>query len=734
MAHNLASVYQTLGDHQKAQSYFNEAIAYARKYQQTLYLASFLQNLAASLVELNHLREAKDCYDEALAIAQKSDLLRLKCNLILSLAKFWKKSDNWPMVERMAAEALAIARRASIKAETIESLIKLGEVAEHNRQFTKAEEYFREAQRLSAEAGLYSAVIASMNGLGRIATANGNNQKAVAILDEAAAIVSRRVLSPAAGPTASLLPGEKELFFALSRAYLRLPQPQRALEVAEQMRDLVVRRRLQQISSIKYAAVADSLRRQGAHLDTLLLQKRLQLANVSPSASTNASAMKLRLEIAQLESQQNHLWEKIGLAIPQNSHDDFVAVLAELQKDLSAQGELAVDYLVGEEGVLIFALDGDTLLTAELQIGKKELRGLVGKVNSALHYALQDSQNVQLISPLFFHYNPAAAFQLYQMLLARFVDNASGEKLLLIPDEDLHFLPFEILLQEAAADTIAKDYRALPFVLQNHTVRYASSLQAAMNQQSHRRRAPATVFALAQSRPRLDEIGNGAVDLWQTQGEVKAIRKILGNAAVRIADGPFSNDQKWRSDLNQHSILHFAAHSEAQNAEPLSSRIILEEHDTGAMSLYAFEISAMQLSNGQLAFLSSCNTASGILRGSEGIQGFVQAFRSAGIPSVIGSLWPAEAEASSRLAAEFYSHLREGETAAAALRQAKLSLLASDKASPFFWAAFQYYGVDQAFRFRQELNFMPFGAVIFLALIIGAAHKLRERKTNRVDL
>jgi CHAT domain-containing protein len=185
---------------------------------------------------------------------------------------------------------------------------------------------------------------------------------------------------------------------------------------------------------------------------------------------------------------------------------------------------------------------------------------------------------------------------------------------------------------------------------------------------------------------------------------------------------------KWRSDLSQHPILHFAAHSEAQNAEPLSSRIILEEHGAGAASLYAFEISAMNLANGRLAFLSSCNTASGVLRGNEGIQGFVQAFRAAGVPSVIGSLWPADAEASSHLAAQFYFHLRAGETAVAALRQAKLSLLKSDKTSPFFWAAFQYYGVDQAVRFRRGLNLVPFGAIISLALLVGAIRKRRGRR------
>ena len=64
MAHNLAVVYQTLGDHQRAQSYFEKVVAYTRKYQQTLYLASYLRSLAATLAEQNRLHAAKQYYEE----------------------------------------------------------------------------------------------------------------------------------------------------------------------------------------------------------------------------------------------------------------------------------------------------------------------------------------------------------------------------------------------------------------------------------------------------------------------------------------------------------------------------------------------------------------------------------------------------------------------------------------------------------------------------------------------
>jgi len=730
MANNLAAVYQAVGEHQRALPYFEEAILFARKYQQTLYLASYLRSWAVSLVELNRLTEAKKYFEEALSIARKNALKRLECDLILNLAGFWQKRDDWRMANNTATEALALARRAQLKNEIIDALVKLGEIELRHQRLAKAEERFREAQRLSAEAGFYVSLIASMTGLGKIAIAAGNNQKAANILSEAATLASRRIFSELAAASSSLLPLEKELFFALSRAYIRLQQPEKALEVAEQMRDLVVRRRLQRARLLAHAGLADGLRQQAAHLDTLLLQKRLQLANLLSSDSANEKKTKVQLEIAGLELRQNQLWEKFGARAEESLDAHANLNLNSLQQALAARRETAMAYFVGDEETLLFALNGDTLLARELPVGKQELRELVSKVNPALHAALQDSQSWPLISPLLFRYKPQTAFQLYQILLADFVDPARAKQLLIIADEYLHFLPFEILLQESFGDTVVKDYRPLPFVLKNYTVRYASSLQAAFTKQLSPSQTPAAVFALAPSTPEFDDGRNGAADLWQTEREVLAIEKILGKAAVEISRPPFSAGKKWRDDLQQYPILHFAAHSEAQNAEPLSSRIIFDERENGAMSLYAFEIFAMHFPNGRLAFLSSCNTASGVLRGSEGLQGFVQAFRAAGIPSVIGSLWPAEAEASSRLAAEFYRRLRAGETAAAALRQAKLSLLESDKPLPFFWAAFQYYGIDQTFQFQQHFGFAPFLAVVFIALIIGATLRRRMLRQN----
>lgn len=729
MAHNLALVYQVLGEFPRAQLYFAEVVAYGRKYQQQLFLASYLSSLATSLAGQYRWREAKSYYEEALALAQKSDLIDLQCNIMLNQSTLAQKTGDWVVAEKIAVAALRLARRAQLKPSIQSALLQLAETELHQLQLVQAQQHFEEAKQLSAETQVYDSIIESTNGLGRIALARGDYQRAANILHEGAGLIARRVFSENTGTSSPFLSIEKELFFSLSRAYVHMQQPMLALEVAEKMRDLIVRRRLQRATMLSHIGMVDSLRQQGSKLDSLLLTKRLQFTALD--STTNDKSTKLLVQIADLELQQTRLWENIGIASQEGAKEHFASALAFYQQELKKQEEMALVYLAGNEGLLIFVVEGDSLRGYDLPVSKSALQTLVSQVNPALKYALQDSQHLQLISPLFFRYEPQAASQIYNLLLARHVENTTCKKLLIVPDEHLYFLPFELLLQTATRDTVCKDYRRLGFMLKNYAFRYASSLQAAFAASPERRQIPAMVLAIG---PAASDGANGSVgaqDILQTQREVEAIQQTLGSSAVKIMNEALTPERRWQNELKPYSVLHFAAHSEAQNADPLASRIILSEGWAGANSLYAFEIFAMNLPKGRLAFLSSCNTAAGVLRDSEGLQGFVQAFRAAGIPSVVGSLWPADAETSAKLAEQFYAQLRAGASAAAALRNAKLFLLEGEKPNPFFWAAFQYYGVDQVIRFQQSINVMPFLVIISLALLIGATRASQGRLQQR---
>src|SRR2546427_446394 len=72
---------------------------------------------------------------------------------------------------------------------------------------------------------------------------------------------------------------------------------------------------------------------------------------------------------------------------------------------------------------------------------------------------------------------------------------------------------------------------------------------------------------------------------------------------------------------------------------------------------------------------SGCDTGKGKLRRGEGIIGLTRAFMYAGTPSVVASLWKVSDQSTSLFMEFFYRNLKQGQSKAEALRQAKKQLM-----------------------------------------------------------
>lgn len=92
----------------------------------------------------------------------------------------------------------------------------------------------------------------------------------------------------------------------------------------------------------------------------------------------------------------------------------------------------------------------------------------------------------------------------------------------------------------------------------------------------------------------------------------------------------------------------------------------------------------------ELVVLSACNTGQGRMTG-DGVIGLARAFVTAGVPSVIVSLWSVADDSTSFLMIRFYEHLRGDCDKAAALRHAMLDTSARYP-HPRDWAAFTLVG------------------------------------------
>ena len=144
--------------------------------------------------------------------------------------------------------------------------------------------------------------------------------------------------------------------------------------------------------------------------------------------------------------------------------------------------------------------------------------------------------------------------------------------------------------------------------------------------------------------------------------------------------------------LNSVSLIHFAAHGNAERGEIALSpvgppnRIPEEEQYLLTMS----DIAQVQL-RAQLVVLSCCHSACGQIR-AEGVVGIARAFLGSGARSVLVALWAISDKATEHLMCRFYEHLVRGESASESLHQAMRWMRGNGFDMVCDWAPFMLIG------------------------------------------
>lgn len=330
----------------------------------------------------------------------------------------------------------------------------------------------------------------------------------------------------------------------------------------------------------------------------------------------------------------------------------------------------------------------------------------------------------QLLEPVLAHESPASAADL-----------------VIVPDGMLGYLPFELLLTELPASTQKiGEYSELAFVVRTWNVRYeyAASL---LIQSTPFQNQSRELFAIAPEYTQTNDLltmANGVrgesdrpydMQWWPplsfNQEEVRTISKIAKGSSLI---GASAQEKSFRERASTYQVLHLAMHAFANDEAPLYSGLVFSQSDSSRRSsdkdpgndgiLYAHELYNLSL-QAELAVLSACNTGIGKLAKGEGILSLARAFKYAGVPNTVMSLWQAEDQATASIMASFYQLLQKGVPKHEALRKAKLIYMDSSKSShPFYWATFVLYGDDQAVTIRQSFEYQTWAIMLFAILIV----------------
>jgi CHAT domain-containing protein len=151
-----------------------------------------------------------------------------------------------------------------------------------------------------------------------------------------------------------------------------------------------------------------------------------------------------------------------------------------------------------------------------------------------------------------------------------------------------------------------------------------------------------------------------------------------------------------------YDIIHFAGHAVVVPRKPSSSFLVLAQSPERSGMIDAEELlTSLKFSHTRLVVLSTCSSAGGLPVGPEGVAPLVRAFLGAGVPTVVGSLWPVKDATTETLMVSFHRHYAESGDAAKALQLAQIEALKNINHQPgltsvLAWAPFQVIGASSS--------------------------------------
>ncbi|MEM6699857.1 MAG: CHAT domain-containing protein, partial [Bacteroidota bacterium] len=313
------------------------------------------------------------------------------------------------------------------------------------------------------------------------------------------------------------------------------------------------------------------------------------------------------------------------------------------------------------------------------------------------------------------------AFQLYENLLAPVLQEFNAiQKLLIIPDGMLGYLPFELLLEETT--TIQNSFRSLPYLLKEYSIRYEYSVRFLLPSKTDLDQPLSDLLAFAPNFESNDAYSKLAFNALETT----AIQELIGGKTLTGIDATAAN---FKSLAEQYGILHIASHASVRDSAPNFSHLVFTPNKQEDHLLNAYELYGLSL-HAQLAVLSACETGTGQLQTGEGIMSLSRAFQYAGCSSIITSLWKAEDQSTYQIMVQLYKMLREGKDKDEALRQAKLDFLAESEQQythPFYWGTFVLIGNEKALIFKHSFQWEMLFLFMIALIAIGSIFLLGRR-------
>jgi len=755
---NMGSVYFELGETDRALDFYSRALPIFRAVGRPRE-ASALTSMGAIYFSRGEHKKALEFYEQALALQQALNVRSSIANTRLYIGLLHAKQGEREKAFDFLNQALEFARKTGNRFTEGEVLAVIGEVYYEAAEKQKAFEHFNLALPLRQASRDKPGEARTLYWLARSERDRGKLPKALADIEAAIHIVETvRGQIASQGSRASYFSTVQkyydfyiELLFELHQQNPTGGFDQRAFHASENARarglvDLLRESR----ADIRRGADPALLERERT-LQQQLSARTQEQSIFLKGEHTNEQAVVLSRELDALTNEYDEVQTRMRKTSPHYAAlmQPSALTLREIQQSLDKE-TLLLEYKLGETRSFVWAVTPSTINIYELA-GRAEVERVARQFYEVLtarnEHPLNESaaQRQVRLKQADAEYAKMAT-QLSQMLLAPVRSHLKAQRLFIVSDGALQYVPFSALPDldadanitnakgRAASSAIGSQPSSLilqPLIADHEIISLASAsvITVLRRELSGRRSAPKAIAVLADPvferddarvklprnhgrvapevlRPQSPAAGmTGAakesVSMTRLPFSRREAQAIL--AAIPAGEGMGAFDfQASRAtatsqELAQYRILHFATHGVLDSQRPELSAIVLSLVDERGEPQNGFlrlnEIYNLNLP-ADLVMLSACQTGLGKDIRGEGLVGLTRGFMYAGAARVGTSLWKVDDSATAALMGRFYqAMLKEGKSPAAALRTAQLDMLKQKRwQSPYFWAAFTMQG------------------------------------------
>ncbi|XP_078352792.1 uncharacterized protein LOC144637604 [Oculina patagonica] len=658
---NLGGVFQSVGEYVKAIEYYQKAAAITREINVRNGEGTICGNLGTVLISLGKYAKANEYLQKALAISKEIGDRKGEANAYGNLGTLFQLIGDYEKAREYPQKALAISKEIGDRNGEASIYANLGTAFYSLGEYVEAEEYYKRALAISEDIGDVKKQSTCLNKLGVVMLLAGKSQEALSYLLPSIQKCEnlRNFLRDNDQFKISFSDEHDYPYGVLTVLFCFIGNPKRALYVSE-------------------------LRRARALADSMSAQY-----SVENQISANPQSW------VGIESIMDKELSCTCLYFSYFDHDIFVWILkgrkvVQLKivngEEMMLQEGLVenLDEFFTKERFRSFEILADehcedrTLNDIQPKPCVEDIRKTSRVRNDG-----KDNQEKLKRNLLLCH----------KLIIAPVVDFIEGPEIIIVPERSLYNIPFAALPNESGK-----------YLSESFRIRVVPSLTTLKLIQD----SPADYH----SQTGAMIVGNPDVGRVRYKGRLKFISRLpcaeseanmVGEKlGVKPLLGKQATKQAVLEVINSVSLIHFAAHGDAERGEialaPLrsSNRIPREEDYLLTMS----DISKVQL-RAKLVVLSCCHSGRGQIR-AEGVVGIARAFLGSGARSVLVALWALEDSATEQFMSRFYEHLVGGDSASESLHEAMKWMRCNGYSDVRQWAPFILIGDNVTFDFGKS--------------------------------